>query len=72
MISLDKIMVSFDVTFLYRRIPLIDTLNIIKDFVINDDEITRKTFLDLFNLALTTAKAINLQFYQEADGVAMI
>lgn len=71
MISLDKIMVSFDVTFLYRRIPLIDTLNIIKDFVINDDEITRKTFLDLFNLALTTAKAINLQFYQEADGVAM-
>ena len=64
-------MVSFDVTFLYRRIPLIDTLNIIKDFVINDDEITRKTFLDLFNLALTTAKAINLQFYQEADGVAM-
>ena len=71
MISLDKIMVSFDVTFLYRRIPLIDTLNIIKDFVIHDDEITRKTFLDLFNLALTTAKAINLQFYQEADGVAM-
>ena len=71
MISLDKIMVSFDVTFLYRRIPLIDTLNIIKDFVINDDEITRKTFLDLFNLALTTAKAINWQFYQEADGVAM-
>ena len=71
MISLDKIMVSFDVTFLYRRIPLIDTLNIIKDFVINDDEITRKTFLDLFNLALTNAKAINLQFYQEADGVAM-
>ena len=64
-------MVSFDVTFLYRRIPLIDTLNIIKDFVINDDEITRKMFLDLFNLALTTAKAINLQFYQEADGVAM-
>ena len=71
MIPLDKIMVSFDVTFLYGRIPLIDTLNIIKDFLNNDDEITRKTFLDLFNLALTTAKAINLQFYQEADGVAM-
>ena len=64
-------MVSFDVTFLYGRIPLIDTLNIIKDFLNNDDEITRKTFLDLFNLALTTAKAINLQFYQEADRVAM-
>ena len=30
----DEIMVSFDVTSLYTNIPLIDTLNIIKDYVI--------------------------------------
>ena len=33
----DEIMVSFDVTSLYTDIPIIDTLNIIKDFVNNDD-----------------------------------
>ena len=30
-------MVSFDVTSLYTKIPIIDTLNIIKDYVDNDD-----------------------------------
>ena len=35
-------MVSFDVTSLYRNIPVIDTLNIIKDYVNNDDQFTRK------------------------------
>ena len=30
----DEIRVSFDVTSLYTNIPLIDTLNIIKDYVI--------------------------------------
>ena len=39
----DEIMVSFDVTFLYTNIPIIDTLNIIKDYVKNDDQFTRKT-----------------------------
>ena len=34
----DKIMVSFDVTSLYTNIPLIATLNIIKDYVHNDDQ----------------------------------
>ena len=29
-------MVSFDVTSLYKNIPIIDTLNIIKDYVNND------------------------------------
>ena len=49
----DEIMVSFDVTSLYTNIPIIDTLNIIKDYVNNDDQFTRKTaipqdkFLDL-------------------------
>ena len=40
--------------------PLIDTLNIIKDYVNKDDQFTRKTatrqdkFLDLVNPVLTT------------------
>ena len=56
----DKIMVSFDVTSLNTNIPIIDTLNIVKDYVNNDDQFTRKTaipqykFLDLVNLVLTT------------------
>ena len=33
----DEIMVSFDVTYLYPNIPIIYTLNIIKDYVNNDD-----------------------------------
>ena len=39
----DEVMVSFDVTSLYTNIPIIDTLNIIKDYVNNDDQFTRKT-----------------------------
>ena len=33
----EKIMVSFDVTSLYTNVPILDTLNIIKDYVNNDD-----------------------------------
>ena len=58
----DGIMVSFDVTSLYKNIPMTDTLNIIEDYVNNDDQFTRKTiiyfkdkFLDLVNLVLTTS-----------------
>ena len=53
-------MASFDVTFLYKNIPIIDSLNITKDYVNNDDQFTRKTaitqdkFLDLTNVVLTT------------------
>ena len=53
-------MVSLDVTSLYTNISIIDTLNIIKDYVNNDDQFTRKTaipqdkFLDLVHLVLTT------------------
>ena len=71
-------MVSFDVTSLYTNIPIIDTLNIIKDYVNNDDQFTRKRaipqdkFLDLVHLVLTsTWYTFNSQFYQQADGVAM-
>ena len=68
-------MVSFDVTSLYTIIHTIDTLNIIKDYVNNDDQFTKKTaipqgkFLDLVNLVLTTT--FNYQFYHQTDGVAM-
>ena len=74
----DEIMVSLDVTSLYTNIPIIDTLNIIKDYVNNDDQFTRKTaipqdkFLDLVHLVLTTTwYTFSFQFYQQTDGVAM-
>ena len=74
----DEIMVSFDVTSLYTNILVIDTLNIIKDYVNNDDQFTRKTtlpqekFLDLVHLVLTTTwYTFNSQFYQQTDGVAL-
>ena len=74
----DEIMVSFDVTSLYTNIPIIDTLNIIKDYVHSDDQFARKTaipqdkFLDLVNLVLTTTwYTFNSQFYQQTDRVAM-
>ena len=35
-------MVSFDVTSLYTNIPIIDTLNIIKDYINNDDNLLGK------------------------------
>ena len=73
-----EIMVSFDVTSVYTNIPIIDTLNIIKDYVHSDDQFARKTaipqekFLDLVNLVLTTTwYTFNSQFYEQADGVAM-
>ena len=56
----DKMMVSFDVTFLYWSTPIIDTLNIIKCYANSDDHLTWETaiyqdkFLDLVNLVLAT------------------
>ena len=65
----DEIMVSFDVTSLYTNISIIDTLNIIKDYVNNDDQFTRKkaipqdNFLDIVHLVLTTTwHTFNSQF----------
>ena len=53
-------------------------LYIIKDYVDNDNQCTRKSIipqeklLDLVNLGLTTTwYAFNSQFYQQTDGVAM-
>ena len=39
----DEIIVSFDVTSLYMNIPIIDKLNITKDYVNNDDTFTKNT-----------------------------
>ena len=76
-IEYDEIVVSFDLT-LYTNIPIINTLNIIKDYVNNDDQFTRKTaipqdkFLDLVNLVLAiTWYNFNSQFYHETYSVAM-
>ena len=74
----DEIMVSFDVTSLYTNIPIIDTINVIKDYIHSDDQFATKTaipqdkFVDLVNLVLTTTwNTSNSQFYQQTDGVAM-
>ena len=60
------------------NIPIIDMINIIKDYVNNDDQFTRKTFipqdkfLDLVSLVLTTTwYTFNSQFYQQTYGIAM-
>ena len=39
----DEMMILFNATSLYRNIPIIDTLNIFKDYVNNDDQFIRKT-----------------------------
>ena len=62
-------MVSFDVTSLNTNIPIIDTQNIIKDYVNNDDQFPRRMaihqdkFLDLLHLLLiTTGTLLILSF----------
>ena len=53
-------MASFEASSLYTNIPVIYTLNIIKDYYNNDDQFTKKIaifenkFLDLVNMVLTT------------------
>ena len=71
-------MVSFCVTSLYANMAIIDTLSIIKDYVNNDDQFTRKMsktqdkFPELVNLVLTaTWYSFNCQLYQQTDGVGM-
>ena len=52
-------MVLFDLTSPYTDIPILDTLNIIEDYVNKDDQFNRKMtipqdkFLDLVNLVST-------------------
>ena len=60
----DEIMASFNVTSLYTNIPIIDTLNMTKDYDNNDDQFTWKTaipqdkFLDLVHLVFTTTSTL--------------
>ena len=56
----DNVMKSFDVTSLYKNIPVIDNLNIIKDYVQFTGKRVKpqKKFLDLVNLVLTTIRYI--------------
>ena len=57
------------------NIPMIDKLNIIKDYVNNDNHFNhfnQDEFLDLVHLVLTTTwYTFNSQFYQQTDGLAM-
>ena len=68
----DEMMVSFDITSFYKKTPIIDTLNIIKDCVNNDDHFTWKMaipqakFFNLVHLVLTTTwYTFNSQFYHQ-------
>ena len=61
------------------NIPMTDALNVIKDYVNDDDQFTRKTavpsykFLDLVNPVLTTSWCTsNSQFFQQNDDLAMV
>ena len=63
---------------MFINIPIIDKLSIIKYYVNNDDQFTRKTaipqdkFVDLANLVWTTTRyTFNSKFYQQIDEVAM-
>ena len=55
----DEIIVLFDFSSLYTKIPITDTLNIIKNYINNVNQFTSKTalpqdkFLDLAQLVLT-------------------
>ena len=64
----DEIMTSFEVNYLYTNVPITDTLNIIKNYVNNDDPFTGKKAIQVscsslsgFNKQLVH----NSQFYQQ-------
>ena len=57
-IEYEKIMLSFDVTFFYWNIPIIDKFNITKGYVNNDNQFTRKMGIPhgkIFDLALVSS-----------------
>ena len=70
----DEIMTSFEVNSLYTNVPITDTLNIIKNYVNNDDPFTGKKAIQVscsslsgFNKQLVH----NSQFYQQTYVVTM-
>ena len=65
-------------TIIETNIRIIDTLNLIKYYINNDDQFTKKAailqdnFLDLANLvSITTWYTFDSQFYQQTDSCAM-
>ena len=59
-------MVSFDVISFIKNIPIIDTLNIIKDYVNNDDQFTIKTDgVAMGGRASSTVTEIYMQAHKE-------
>ena len=74
----DGIAVSLDATSLYTSIPIIYTLYVIRDYVNNDDQFTRKTAIprdefltQLFLVLTTTWYTFNSQFYQQTNDASM-
>ena len=74
----DECTVSFDVTSLYTNVPIKDTLNIIKDLLLNDENLHNKTsippdeFLEITEFVLTKTWFIfNNDILTQTDGVAM-
>ena len=71
-------MVTSGVNSVYKNIHIVDMLNILKDYVKNDDQFINRTavpqekFLDLVNLVLTTNWCtFDFQFYKRSEGVSM-
>ncbi|XP_057290570.1 uncharacterized protein LOC130613216 [Hydractinia symbiolongicarpus] len=74
----DECMVSFDVTSLYTNVPIKDTLYIIMELLLNDDEYENKTcipidkLMSLVQIVLTkTWYLFDGNFFTQTDGVAM-
>ena len=71
-------MLSFVTTSLYTNTSIVYTLNIIKNYVNNDDQFTRKTtisqkmFIHPVNPVLTTTSyTFNSQFYKQPNDVVI-
>ena len=50
----DEKVVSFDVTSVYTNTPIIDTLSIIKNYINNDNQFTRKTAVPIVCIGVST------------------
>ena len=74
----DECMVSFDVVSLYTNVPISDTLDIIRELLLNDDEYENKThipidkLMSLIEIVLTkTWYLFDGKYFSQTDGVAM-
>ena len=74
----DECMVSFDVVSLYTNVPISDTLNVIRELLLDDDRYEDKTsipvekLMSLIEIVLTkTWYLFDGSFFSQTDGVAM-